>query len=392
MFDVEPAISSNTTCSIYLKISTTTNRVSTIQNMGGQKIYGKAGNPSEPLPFQGLYVTEHGENNYYQKGFGAENPRMKHNPNKFTMLLKKAYKILNSRPLSPVLRDDFSLYDLCWSAGRLKNGEPSTRIRRYPVRLHRMFENMLSHRNIKIMLNTDYRRLLALYRTGRWFTPDQLMNSSITATESYRTALWVQAWNAQHARASTSGSRELSQWAFVYPRNGVQIPDRTRTPKTSIVYEYPWVGRPLLPVPRSENAELYKKNKALADATRGAFRRVAGNIQVLQHGPSGSSDPNALHKACGTRASNGSHRKMAIWVGASLVRRFTEQRSRTFELTTQSWNYNWQADRSCSRLSNEGIYSKSAQEKILVGRRRAISGIIKYQLQVDVLYRQESPI
>jgi len=38
---------------------------------------------------------------------------MKHNPNKFTMLLKKkAYKILNSRPLSPVLRDDFSLRSL----------------------------------------------------------------------------------------------------------------------------------------------------------------------------------------------------------------------------------------------------------------------------------------
>jgi len=53
-----------------------------------RKFMEKQGTPYEP-PFSRDYVTEHGENNYYQKGFGAENPRMKHNPNKFTMLLKK---------------------------------------------------------------------------------------------------------------------------------------------------------------------------------------------------------------------------------------------------------------------------------------------------------------
>jgi len=91
-------------------------------------------------------------------------------------------------------------------------------------------------------------------------------------------------------------------------------------------------GDPYYPVPRSENAELYKKNKRWLTRP-GAFRRVAGNIQVLQHGPS-SSDPNALHQACGTRQywqpqENGH-------MSRSLVRRFTEQRSRTFELTAQS--------------------------------------------------------
>ena len=40
--------------------------------------------------------------------------------------------------------------------------------------------------------------------------------------------------------------------------------------KTSIVYEYPRAeGDPYYPVPRPENAELYKKYKALADATPG---------------------------------------------------------------------------------------------------------------------------
>jgi UDP-galactopyranose mutase len=41
-------------------------------------------------------------------------------------------------------------------------------------------------------------------------------------------------------------------------------------PKTSIVYEYPREsGDPYYPVPRPENAELYKKYKELADATEG---------------------------------------------------------------------------------------------------------------------------
>jgi UDP-galactopyranose mutase len=41
-------------------------------------------------------------------------------------------------------------------------------------------------------------------------------------------------------------------------------------PKTSLVYEYPRAdGDPYYPVPRPENAELYKKYKAIADATRG---------------------------------------------------------------------------------------------------------------------------
>ncbi len=40
--------------------------------------------------------------------------------------------------------------------------------------------------------------------------------------------------------------------------------------KTSVVYEYPKAeGDPYYPVPRPENAEMYAKYKALADATPG---------------------------------------------------------------------------------------------------------------------------
>jgi UDP-galactopyranose mutase len=41
-------------------------------------------------------------------------------------------------------------------------------------------------------------------------------------------------------------------------------------PRTSLVYEYPQAeGDPYYPVPRPENAEVYKRYKALADATPG---------------------------------------------------------------------------------------------------------------------------
>jgi UDP-galactopyranose mutase len=41
-------------------------------------------------------------------------------------------------------------------------------------------------------------------------------------------------------------------------------------PKSTVVYEYPRAkGDPYYPVPRPENAELYKRYKALADAKQG---------------------------------------------------------------------------------------------------------------------------
>jgi UDP-galactopyranose mutase len=43
-----------------------------------------------------------------------------------------------------------------------------------------------------------------------------------------------------------------------------------RHPRTTVVYEHPQAdGDPYYPVPRPENAELYKRYKALADATPG---------------------------------------------------------------------------------------------------------------------------
>ena len=63
--------------------------------------------------------------------------------------------------------------------------------------------------------------------------------------------------------------RELPERARLHARHRVQVPHRPgarRRPR--VVYEYPRAeGDPYYPVPRPENAELYKQYKALADAT-----------------------------------------------------------------------------------------------------------------------------
>jgi len=150
---------------------------------------------------------------------------MKHNPNKFTMLLKKAYKILN-KASGPVLRDDFSLYDLCWSAGRLKNGEPNNTYQAIPCtatpgwRTCCLTEHQdhAQHWLPEIVGIIPYREMIYTgpideffdYRYGK--LPYRSVGSSMKRSTRPCINQW-QSW--------------LSQWAFVYPqRSSNTWPDK----------------------------------------------------------------------------------------------------------------------------------------------------------------------
>lgn len=135
----------------------------------------------------------------------------------------------------------------------------------------RMFEKMLSHPNIKVMLNTDYREIKdhIAYREMIFTGPiDQYFN--------YRFGkLPYRSLNFKHE--TLEKEQHLPVAVVNYPNDH----DYTRVTEfkhltgqkhrhTSIVYEYPSAeGDPYYPVPRPENAELYKKYKALADITSG---------------------------------------------------------------------------------------------------------------------------
>lgn len=132
----------------------------------------------------------------------------------------------------------------------------------------RMFENMLSHPNIKVMLNTDYREVERLI-------PYQQMIYTGPVDEFFDYRYGKLPYRSLEFRHETLNTPMYQPVAVVnYPNDYLytrvtefKYLTGQEHPKTSIVYEFPRAeGDPYYPVPRSENAELYKKYQALADA------------------------------------------------------------------------------------------------------------------------------
>jgi UDP-galactopyranose mutase len=133
----------------------------------------------------------------------------------------------------------------------------------------RMFENMLDHPNIKILLNTDYREIeeeipfermvytgpvdeFFDYRFGKLPYRSLEFRHETHNVPVYQPAPVVNYPN-EHAYTRITEFKYLTGQEH---------------PKTSIVFEFPRAeGDPYYPVPRPENAELYRKYHALADAT-----------------------------------------------------------------------------------------------------------------------------
>jgi UDP-galactopyranose mutase len=135
----------------------------------------------------------------------------------------------------------------------------------------RLFERMLSHPNIKVLLNCDYREIRDVlpyreliysgpideffdYRFGK--LPYRSLDFRFESREAER-VLPVAVVNHpnEHAYTRVTEFKHLTGQEHRY---------------TTLVYEYPRDdGDPYYPVPRPENAELYKRYKTLADATPG---------------------------------------------------------------------------------------------------------------------------
>jgi UDP-galactopyranose mutase len=135
----------------------------------------------------------------------------------------------------------------------------------------RMFENMLDHPNIKIMLNTDYHEVenLLPYREIIYTGPiDEFFNYRFGKLP-YR---------------SLNFQLETHPMPIFQPAPVVNYPNEypyTRVTefkyltgqiheKTTVVYEYPTAdGDPYYPIPRPENGEIYKKYQKLAQSSAG---------------------------------------------------------------------------------------------------------------------------
>jgi len=135
----------------------------------------------------------------------------------------------------------------------------------------RMFQNILDHPNIKVMLNTSYDEVVDMipfdevvytgpvdeyfgYRYGK--LPYRSLEFRFeTFDEPLRQPAPVINYPNEHPYTRVTEFKYLTGQEHS---------------KTTVVYEYPRAeGDPYYPIPRPENAELYKKYKALADATAG---------------------------------------------------------------------------------------------------------------------------
>jgi UDP-galactopyranose mutase len=135
----------------------------------------------------------------------------------------------------------------------------------------RMFERMLAHPNIKVLLNADYREVRDViphaeviytgpideyfdYRFGRLPYRSLEFHFETRDTPQHQPVAVINYPN-EYAYTRVTEFKHLTGQVH---------------PKTTLVTEYPRAeGDPYYPVPRPENAERYKQYKALADATPG---------------------------------------------------------------------------------------------------------------------------
>jgi len=135
----------------------------------------------------------------------------------------------------------------------------------------RMFENMLDHPNISILLNTDYRDVVKSlpHKEMIYSGPvdaffDHRFGKLPYRSLEFRFETVEQEWHQQVGTVNYPNDNLYTRITEFKHLTG------QRSPRSSLVYEYPRAeGDPYYPVPRAENAALYKQYRALADATAG---------------------------------------------------------------------------------------------------------------------------
>ena len=132
----------------------------------------------------------------------------------------------------------------------------------------RMFANMLDHPNIRILLNTDFREVRDLlpYREIIYTGPVDEYFDFQFGKLPYRCLEFKHETLNQPQYQPVAVVNYPNDYAFTRVTEFKHLTGQEH-PKTSIVHEYPRAdGDPYYPIPRRENADLYKQYQALADA------------------------------------------------------------------------------------------------------------------------------
>lgn len=132
----------------------------------------------------------------------------------------------------------------------------------------RMFENMLGHPNIRIMLNTDYKEIMNMipYRKMIYTGPIDYFFDYCYGKLPYRSIEFKFETFEQPVYQPTGTVNYPNEHPYTRVTEFKYLTGQQH-PRTSVVYEYPVAeGDPYYPVPRPENAELYKRYQQLAAA------------------------------------------------------------------------------------------------------------------------------
>jgi UDP-galactopyranose mutase len=132
----------------------------------------------------------------------------------------------------------------------------------------RLFEKMLSHPNIKVMLGTDYKDIEGVipYKKMIYTGPVDYFFDYCYGKLPYR-SIDFKFETVEVDRYQPTGTVNYPN-EHPYTRvTEFKYLTGQRHPKTTVVFEYPQAeGDPYYPVPCPENAELYKKYQLLANA------------------------------------------------------------------------------------------------------------------------------
>ncbi|WP_164473449.1 UDP-galactopyranose mutase [Deinococcus psychrotolerans] len=133
----------------------------------------------------------------------------------------------------------------------------------------RMFERMLAHPNIKVMTNTDYREIADFVPFAQmiYTGPVDAYFDYRFGKLPYRSLEFVHETHAQEQMLPVGTVNYPNDYAYTRVSEFKHITGQSHA-QTSVVYELPRAeGDPYYPVPRPENALLYKKYEVLAQAT-----------------------------------------------------------------------------------------------------------------------------
>jgi UDP-galactopyranose mutase len=128
----------------------------------------------------------------------------------------------------------------------------------------RMFEKMLDHPNIKVMLNTDYRDVVDLIPWDHmvYTGPIDTFFDCKYGKLPYRSLKFQHVTVPQERFQPVGTVNYPNDYGYTRISEFKHITGQEHA-STSIVYEFPCAdGDPYYPVPRPENAELYKKYEA----------------------------------------------------------------------------------------------------------------------------------